>query len=138
MYIERDMIEKNCLQCFIFKPIKLFFVSCDICQLLPSILSAFGLLLFYSIIPLFSLFALYFHDLCYSFMISLVTKICNSDLLQSESESRSVTLTFWDPWTLPWNSPWQNSGVGSLSLLQGVFPTQGLNPGLPNYRQILY
>ena len=38
----------------------------------------------------------------------------------------------------PWNSPGQNSGVGSLSLLQGVFPTQGLNPGLPNCRQILY
>ena len=30
----------------------------------------------------------------------------------------------------PWNSPGQNPGVGSLSLLQGVFPTQGLNPGL--------
>ena len=29
----------------------------------------------------------------------------------------------------PWNSPGQNSGVGSLSLLQGIFPTQGSNPG---------
>ena len=38
----------------------------------------------------------------------------------------------------PWNSPGQNTGVGSLSLLQGVFPTQGLNPGLPHCRQILY
>ena len=28
----------------------------------------------------------------------------------------------------PWNSPGQNTGVGSLSLLQGIFPTQGLNP----------
>jgi len=27
---------------------------------------------------------------------------------------------------------------GSLSLLQGIFPTQGLNPGLPHCRQILY
>ena len=27
---------------------------------------------------------------------------------------------------------------GSLSLLQGIFPTQGSNPGLPHYRQILY
>ena len=33
----------------------------------------------------------------------------------------------------PWNSPGQNTGVGSLSLLQGIFPTQGLNPGLPHY-----
>ena len=38
----------------------------------------------------------------------------------------------------PWNSPGQNAGVGSLSLLQGIFPTQGLNPGIPHYRQILY
>ena len=38
----------------------------------------------------------------------------------------------------PWNSPGQNSGVGSLSLLQGIFPTQGSSPGLPHYRQILY
>ena len=28
--------------------------------------------------------------------------------------------------------------MGSLCLLQGIFPTQGLNPGLPHCRQILY
>ena len=38
----------------------------------------------------------------------------------------------------PWNSPGQNTGVGSLSLLQRIFPTQGSNPGLPHCRQILY
>ena len=38
----------------------------------------------------------------------------------------------------PWNSPGQNTGVGSLSLLQGIFPTQGSNPGLSHCRQILY
>ena len=38
----------------------------------------------------------------------------------------------------PWNSPGQNTGVGSLSLLQGIFPTQGSNPGLPRCRQIHY
>ena len=38
----------------------------------------------------------------------------------------------------PWDSPGQNTGVGSLSLLQGIFPTQGSNPGLPHCRQILY
>ena len=32
----------------------------------------------------------------------------------------------------PWNSPGQNTGVGSLSLLQGIFPSQGLNPGSPS------
>ena len=38
----------------------------------------------------------------------------------------------------PWNSPGQSTGVGSLSLLQGIFPIQGLNPGLLLYGQILY
>jgi len=35
----------------------------------------------------------------------------------------------------PWNSPGQNTGVSSLFLLQGIFPTQGLNPGLPYCRR---
>jgi len=39
---------------------------------------------------------------------------------------------------LPWNSPEKNTGVGSHSLLQGIFPTQGLNPGVPCCRWILY
>ena len=38
----------------------------------------------------------------------------------------------------PCNSLGQNTGMGSLSLLQGIFPTQGLNPGLLHCRQILY
>ena len=38
----------------------------------------------------------------------------------------------------PWNSPGQNTGVGSLSLLQGIFSIQGSNPGLSHCRQILY
>ena len=36
------------------------------------------------------------------------------------------------------NSPGQNTGVGSLSLLKGIFPIQGSNPGLPHCRRILY
>ena len=32
----------------------------------------------------------------------------------------------------PWNSLGQNNGVGSLSLLQGIFPTHGSNPGVPD------
>ena len=44
------------------------------------------------------------------------------------------------PWTIYslWNSPGQNTGVGSLALLQGIFPTQGSNPGFPHCRHILY
>ena len=54
--------------------------------------------------------------------------------------SRSVVSDSLRPHGLysPWNSPGQNTGVGSLSLLQGIFPTQGLNPGLPYCRWILY
>ena len=37
-----------------------------------------------------------------------------------------------------WSSPGQNIGVGSFSLLQGIFPTQGSNPGLSYCRWILY
>ena len=37
-----------------------------------------------------------------------------------------------------WNSPGHNTGVGSHSFLQGIFPTQRLNPGLLHCRQILY
>ena len=37
----------------------------------------------------------------------------------------------------PWNSPGQKIGV-NLSLLQGIFPTQGSNPGVPHYRQVPY
>ena len=38
----------------------------------------------------------------------------------------------------PGDSPGRNTGVGLHTLLQGIFPTQGLNPGLPQYRWILY
>ena len=57
-----------------------------------------------------------------------------------ESESCSVVSDSLRPQALysPRNSPGKNTGVGSLSFLQGIFPTQGLNPGLPHCRQILY
>ena len=56
------------------------------------------------------------------------------------SESHSVMSDSLQPHGLysPWNSPDQHTGVGSLSLLQGLFPTQGSNPGLPHCRWILY
>ena len=49
---------------------------------------------------------------------------------ESENESSSVLCDSY--------SPGQNTGVGSLSLLQGIFPIQGLNPALPHCRPILY
>ena len=38
----------------------------------------------------------------------------------------------------PWNSPDQNTRMCNLSLLQGIFPTQGLNPHFPHCSWILY
>ena len=59
--------------------------------------------------------------------------------MTSESESRLVVSDSLRPHGhSPWDSPGQNTGVGSLSLLQGIFPTQGSNPGVPHCRWILY
>ena len=59
---------------------------------------------------------------------------------ESESENLSIVSDSLRPQGLYslWNSPGQNTGVGNLSLLQGIFPTQGSNPGLLHCRQILY
>ena len=51
-------------------------------------------------------------------------------------KSLSCVRLFVTPWT--GNSPGRNTGVGSISLLQGTFPTQESNPGLPHCRWILY
>ena len=62
----------------------------------------------------------------------------------SSVQSLSCVQLFATPWTIParvlcpWNSPSKNTGVGSHSLLQGIFPTLGSNPDLPHCRQILY
>ena len=66
--------------------------------------------------------------------------LCKICTLVNESESHSVMSNSLRPHGLysPWNSPGQNAGVGSLSLLQGIFPTQGSNPGLLHSGQILY
>ena len=55
-------------------------------------------------------------------------------------KSLSHVQLFATPWTVysTWNSPGKNMGVGCHFLLQGVFSTQGLNPGLLHCRQILY
>ena len=56
----------------------------------------------------------------------------------------SCVLLFMIPWIighqapLPWDSPGKNIGVGSYSLVQGTFPTQGLNLSVLHFRQILY
>ena len=56
-----------------------------------------------------------------------------------KSESRSVASNSLGPHGLysPWNSPGYDTGVGNLSLLQGILPTQGSNSSLPHCRWIL-
>ena len=61
------------------------------------------------------------------------------------AHSVSCVWLFETPWTVeptrlpcPWHSPGKNTRVGSHVLLQGIFPTQELNPGLLHCRQILY
>ena len=68
-------------------------------------------------------------------------KRCSTSLItDSESESCSVVSDSLWPHRLfsSWNSPAQNTRVGSLSLLQEIFATQGSNPGLLHCRRILY
>ena len=57
-----------------------------------------------------------------------------------KSESHSAVSDSLPPHGLysPWSPLGQNTGVGSLSLLQGIFPTQGSNPGIPHCRGILH
>ena len=57
----------------------------------------------------------------------------NTKNLDVKGKSLSVMSNSLPPHGLysTWNSPGQNTGVGSLSLLQGIFPTQGSNPDLP-------
>ena len=59
------------------------------------------------------------------------------EISPEESETYSVMSDSLWPYGLysPWNSPGQNTGMGSLSLLQGIF--RGLNPDLLHCRQIL-
>ena len=64
---------------------------------------------------------------------------------KSERDSRSVVSDSLRPCELwpakllcPWNSPGKNTGVGSHSLLQRIFPIQVSNPGFMHCRKILY
>ena len=61
-------------------------------------------------------------------------------LMHSLGERCSVVCDSLRPHGLynPWHSPCQNTGVGSCSLLQRIFPTQVSNSGLLHCRQILY
>ena len=85
---------------------------------------------------------LHFKDQTYSH--NLHFKITGLDL-NNQSVSRSVVPNSLQPHGLqptrslcPWDFPGKDTGVGCHFLLQGIFSTQGSNPGLLHCRQILY
>ena len=71
---------------------------------------------------------------------SISTQIINfyPRLMWSEVKVAQSCPTLCDPMDFPWNSLGQNTGVGNLPLLQGIFLTQESNRGLLHCRQILY
>ena len=76
-------------------------------------------------------------------VINIIEKNMNKNC--AYAKLLSPVWLFGTPWTVacqaplsPWDSPSKNTGMGCLSLLQGIFPTQGWNPGLLPCRRILY
>ena len=68
--------------------------------------------------------------ICYDLSVCVPLKVHMLHPNPQWSESHSVVSASARPHGLysPWNSPGQNTGVGSLSLLQGIIPTQKSNP----------
>ena len=73
------------------------------------------------------------------FVTEVIFNLRAHELYTCKSESHSVVSYSLRPHGLhsPWNSLDQNTEVGSLSFLQRIFPTQGLNPGLSHCAWIL-
>ena len=67
----------------------------------------------------------------------IITIFLNSMKVKAKVTQSCLTLRPHELYS-PWNFLGQNTEVGSLSLLQGIFPTQGSNPDLPHCRRILY
>ena len=67
----------------------------------------------------------------FSVMLRQILLMCESCSIVSDSMQPRGLYS-------PWNSLGHSTRVGSLSLLQGIFPTQGSNPGLPHCRWIFY
>ena len=79
----------------------------------------------------------------------LSRKICDQRFLDHQNYAMLFLViqscpTLCDPWTTACqalcheDSPGKNTAVGCPALLQGIFPTQGLNPGVSPCKQILY
>ena len=70
-------------------------------------------------------------------ILKMITHLIYLTQLPLKVKVTQSCLTLCDPVDSLWNSPGQTNGVGSLSLLQGIFPIQGSNTGLLHCRWIL-
>ena len=77
-------------------------------------------------------FSILFLPLLFFFLIFVKVWVAQSCLTLGSHELQPTRLL------CPWDFPGKNTGVECHSLLQGIFPTQGLNPGLLHCRQFLY
>ena len=98
---------------------------------------------FFTIVPPGKPKSVLYGDLC-CFIQSGKLRNKRYKLWKSEvTQSLSLVRLFATPWTVatrllrPWDFPGKITGVGSCSLLQGIFPTQGSNPGLPHCTQMV-
>ena len=77
-------------------------------------------------------FFIFYH---YLYIVGYVSFVLNCSVVSTSLRPHGLKPTRLH---CPWDFPGQNTGVGYSVLLQGVFPTQGSNPGLLCCRQILY
>ena len=137
------VVSSSYLRLMIFLPAVLIPARASSSPAFLMIYSAFKLysrVTIYSLEVLLFLFetSLLFHVLFWLLLPDLHTGFSRGRsgvIVECESESCSVSVRLF---ATPWNSPGQNTGVGSLSFLQGTFPTQGSNLGLPHCRRSLY
>ena len=108
--------------------------ECCLSCLRPSLQSSSDLPLFYFLGLFPSLSSSHHHS---GFLFPILS--------ESENEIIQLCPILCDPTELqptrllhPWNFLGKNTGVGCHFLLQGIFPAQGLNLGLPHCRQMLY
>ena len=82
--------------------------------------------------------SLHLSPLQVSALLTLAGLVSFSAVSSTQLKVTQSCPTLCNPRNSPWNSPGQNTGDGSCSLLQGIFPTQELNQGLLHCRRILY
>ena len=126
------------LPCFdfpVFMSLHLYILSCLLIEVFPF--SSFFVFVFLKAITGgFCLGCVFFPLICFnSLKISIFKASCSRSFMSGSLRPHGLQPT---SLLCPWDFPGKNAGEGSHSLLQGIFPTQGLNRGFLHCRQILY